>query len=178
MARPGEHQEAEHQEAEHSSEFASKKKASETSLVVQWLICLPTQGSQVWSLVQEDPICSKATKPLSHSYWAHILEPVTTTTEPTGHNYWSPPTLKLMLHNRRSHHVEKLLLESGPHLPQLEKAQQWRPSAAKNKLRKKKVGNCPNGWMDKQIVTYTYKWYYSTIKRNFKNRYTLQCGWM
>ena len=59
----------EHQEVEHSSEFASKK-ASKTSLVVQWLICLPGL-----ILVQEDPICRKATKPLSHNYWDHILEP-------------------------------------------------------------------------------------------------------
>ena len=40
-----------------------------TSLVAQWLrICLPMQGTQVRSLVQEDPTCHGATKPASHSY--------------------------------------------------------------------------------------------------------------
>ena len=65
-----------------------------------------------------------------------------------------------MLQNSRSHHAEKLQLESGPHLPQLDKAQQWRPNAAKNKLKKKKLATAQmsiGGWMDKQIVTYMYK---------------------
>ena len=34
------------------------------SLVAQWLrICLPMQGTRVWSLVREDPTCCRATKP-------------------------------------------------------------------------------------------------------------------
>ena len=40
-----------------------------TSLVVQWLrICLPMQGTQVRTLVPEDPTCCGATKPLHHNY--------------------------------------------------------------------------------------------------------------
>ena len=40
-----------------------------TSLVVQWLrMCLPMQRSQVGSLVQEDPICYRASKPVHHNY--------------------------------------------------------------------------------------------------------------
>ena len=40
-----------------------------TSLVVQWLrICLPMQGTWVRSLVQEDPTCCGATKPVRHNY--------------------------------------------------------------------------------------------------------------
>ena len=40
-----------------------------TSLVVQWLrICLPMQGTRVQALVQEDPTCHKATKPVHHNY--------------------------------------------------------------------------------------------------------------
>ena len=40
-----------------------------TSLVVQWLrICLPMQGTQVQTLVQEDPTCRGATKPVCHNY--------------------------------------------------------------------------------------------------------------
>ena len=41
------------------------------SLVVQWLrIYLPMQGTWVHSLVQEDPMCHKATKPVHHNYQA------------------------------------------------------------------------------------------------------------
>ena len=40
-----------------------------TSLVAQWLrIRLPMQGTQVRSLVQEDPTCRGATKPVHHNY--------------------------------------------------------------------------------------------------------------
>ena len=39
------------------------------SLVVQWLrIHLPMQGTQVRALVQEDPTCHGATKPVHHNY--------------------------------------------------------------------------------------------------------------
>ena len=45
-----------------------------TSLVVQYIrICLPVQGIWVQSLVQEDPMCCRATKPKHHNYWA-VLE--------------------------------------------------------------------------------------------------------
>ena len=40
-----------------------------TSLVAQWLrIRLPMQGTRVRSLVQEDPTCRRATKPVHHNY--------------------------------------------------------------------------------------------------------------
>ena len=43
-----------------------------TSLVAQWVrIHLPMQGIWVQSLVQEDPTCLKATKPVLRNYWAH-----------------------------------------------------------------------------------------------------------
>ena len=43
-----------------------------TSLVAQWLrICLPMQGTQVLSLLQEGSTCHKATKPACHNHWAH-----------------------------------------------------------------------------------------------------------
>ena len=45
------------------------KKHSGTSLVVQWLrIHLPMQGTQVRSMVWEDPTCQRATKPMNHNY--------------------------------------------------------------------------------------------------------------
>ena len=60
------------------------KKKNRASLVAQWSrICLPMQGTRVRALVQEDPTCRGATKPVRHNYWACALEP-------TSHNYWSP----------------------------------------------------------------------------------------
>ena len=39
------------------------------SLVAQWLrIRLPVQGMRVQALVQEDPTCRRATKPVHHNY--------------------------------------------------------------------------------------------------------------
>ena len=67
-----------------------------TELVVQWIrICLPVQGTRVWSLVQEDSTHHRATKPVSHNYGAHtprLLKPL----------YPEP-----MLHNKRSYCNEK-----------------------------------------------------------------------
>ena len=41
----------------------------ETSLVAQWIrICLPMQETRIRSLVQEDPTCCGATKPVCHNY--------------------------------------------------------------------------------------------------------------
>ena len=46
-----------------------KKQIVGTSLVAQWLgICLPLQGTRVRALVQEDPTCHGATKPVCHNY--------------------------------------------------------------------------------------------------------------
>ena len=79
-----------------------------TSLVAQWLrICLPMQGTWVRALVQEDPTCRGATKPVRHNYWACALKPAC-------HNYWAhvpqllkPVSLEPVLHNKRSHRNEK-----------------------------------------------------------------------
>ena len=74
-----------------------------TSLVVQWLrIRLPMQGTWVRALVQEDPTCCGAAKPVHYSYWACALEP-------TSHNYWAhepqllkPVRLELVLCNKEA----------------------------------------------------------------------------
>ena len=84
-----------------------------TSLVAQWQrICLPMQGTQVRSLVQED------------STFCGQLNPMARTTEPM--------CLKPVLCNRR-HHSEK------PAHCKLKKAyaKQWRPSKTENKQTKK-----------------------------------------
>ena len=79
-----------------------------TSLVAQWSRnSLPMQGTHVWALVQKDPTCRRATKPVCHNYWACTLEP-------TSHNYWAhvpqllkPARLEPVLRNKRSHRNEK-----------------------------------------------------------------------
>ena len=41
----------------------------QASLVVQQLrVCFAMQGTLAWSLVQEDPTCYRATKPMCHNY--------------------------------------------------------------------------------------------------------------
>ena len=48
--------------------LGGKEKDTWTSLVVQWLrIHLPMKGTQVQSLVQEDPSCRGATEPVHHN---------------------------------------------------------------------------------------------------------------
>ena len=45
------------------------KKERGASLVAQWLrVCLPMQGTQVRTLVWEDPTCRGAARPVSHNY--------------------------------------------------------------------------------------------------------------
>ena len=117
--------------AEKAHEWAcSKENYAETSLVAQWLrILLPMQGTQVWALVREDPTCHRATKPMSHNYWAWALEPV-------SHNYWArvpqllkPTSLEPVLRNKRSHRNEK----PAHRIKEKVHAQQWRPNSAKKK---------------------------------------------
>ena len=77
------------------------------SLVAQWLrIHLPMQGTWVRALVQEDPTCRGANKPVCHNYWVCALEPA-------SYNYWArvmqllkPVFLESVLH-KRSHRNEK-----------------------------------------------------------------------
>ena len=53
------------------------KRVLGTFPVVQWLrICLPMQGTRVLFLIQEDPTCFRATKPLAVTTEAHVLEPI------------------------------------------------------------------------------------------------------
>ena len=121
-------------------DMATKISKTQTSLVVQWLrICLPMQGTRVRALVQEDPTCRGATKPVRHNYWACTLEPA-------SHNYWAlvpqllkPARLEPMLRNRRSHLNEKPVPhnEEEPPITATRESlhvQQRRPNAAKIKL--------------------------------------------
>ena len=93
-------------------------------------------------LVQEDPTCHGATKPVRHNCWACALEP-------TCHNYWSPCTWSPCSATREATAMRgpHTAARSSPCSPQLEKAhtQQQRSNADKNKqikwIKKKKKSN-------------------------------------
>ena len=74
-----------------------------TSLVVEWIkICLPMQGTQVWSLVWEDLTCRRATKPVCHNSWACMLKLL------------QPLCLEHMLCNKKPPRWESLCLQQSP----------------------------------------------------------------
>ena len=87
------------------------------SLVVQWLrIHLPMPGTRVRALVQEDPTCRGATKPMRHNYWSpRTWSPCSATREATAMR--SPCTAT----------------KSSPRSPQLEEAhtQQWKTQCSR-----------------------------------------------
>ena len=73
------------------------------------------QGTQVWALVQEDPTCRGATKPVHHN-WACALEPA-------SHNYWAcalePPCQTTETRAPRAHAVQQEKpLQWEAHAPQ------------------------------------------------------------
>ena len=94
----------------------SERLSPGTSLDVQWLrIHLPMQGTQVWSLVWEDPTSHRATKPVHP-------------------DHWSVRTLERLLHSKGSRHSEKpgaAVEEPLQVTLQTAGVRQWRPSAAK-----------------------------------------------
>ena len=58
----------------HTKWSKSERERQGPSLVAHWLrIHLPMQGTRVRALVQEDPTCHGATKPMNHNYWACAL---------------------------------------------------------------------------------------------------------
>ena len=70
------------------------------SLVAQWWrIRLPVQETRVRSLVLEDPTCHRATKPVSHFYWACALEPMSC-------NDWAH-----LLQRLKPGHLQKVILQ-------------------------------------------------------------------
>ena len=103
-----------------------------TFLVVQLRILLPMQGTWVWSLVWEDPVCHEATEPCalehaSYNYWSHTPQ----LRSPHAQSLWS--TREATAERRPC-----TAMKRSPHSPQLEKAhvKQPRPSAAKDKYKK------------------------------------------
>ena len=80
------------------------------------------QGTWVWALVQEDPTCRGATKPVRHNYWACALEP-------TSHSYWARA---LQLLSPRAATTEARVPRA--HAPQQKKPPQWEASALQQRV--------------------------------------------
>ena len=77
------------------------------------------QEIQFLPLVQEDPTCHRATKPMCHNYWACVLEPGNQSYRSQGYRKPSDPQP-----------------ESSPHSPQLEKSRHISEVPAKSKTNK------------------------------------------
>ena len=104
------------------------------SLVAQWLrIRLPMQETWVRALVREEPTCHGAPQLLSLLSRARAPQLLSLCSrEPASHNYWSPHTYSLCSATREATTISpRTTTKSSP------RAQQWRPKAAKNKLKKK-----------------------------------------
>ena len=117
-----------------------------TSLVVQKLrIHLPMQGTQVWFLIQEDPTCCRATKPVHHNYWAHMPRAhVPQEEKPLHWEAWATQA------------------ERSPCSSQLEEAhtQQRRPS--QKQIHKFKASSSPPGpLLDQELSTLAQDWWCS-----------------
>lgn len=109
------------------------------SLVAQWIgICLPTQGTWVPSLIQEDPLCCGAAKPGSPDYEACALEPKGPATEAEHPEARAPQPEK-------PPQGEAYPAKSSLHLLHLEKAcvQRPRPTATGNKQSRRQTPAIP-----------------------------------
>ena len=90
------------------------------------------QETQVWSLVQEDPTCLGATKPVYYTYWVCVLEA------------WKPKLLKPKHPRARALQQEKplqweaftLQLQSNPSSQQLGKSPPSNEDSAQPKINK------------------------------------------
>ena len=78
-----------------TSHVHSKNDYHRTYLMVGLVVSLPVNaGDRAQSLVWEASTCCGATKPMSHNYWARVLEP-------ESWDYWSPSAFESELHNKR-----------------------------------------------------------------------------
>ena len=71
---------------------------------------LPIQGTWIWSLVQKDPTCCRATKPTAHNCWAQVPQPLRLCPRAVLHNkrsHCNGKLTQLLIESRPAHHIEK-----------------------------------------------------------------------
>ena len=79
------------------------------------------RGTQVRALVQEDPTCRGATKPMRHNYWASALGPV-------SHNWAHVPQLLSPCAATTEAHAPRACA------PQQEKPPEWEAHAQQGRV--------------------------------------------
>ena len=112
------------------------------------------QETRVWSLIWEDPTCSRATRP-EHNYYPVLESLGIATTEPMRRNYWSRPRACPLQHEKTLQWTaHSWPLESSPCLcnygkarvgsktQQSQKSNKWRKFIKKKSIQ---VGITTNG---------------------------------
>ena len=119
----------------HSQLHAIESNNWGVSQVMQWLrIRLAIQGILARSLIQEDPTCHRANKPMYHNHWASAIEAAS-----CNYGAHTPQLLKpecpgdCALQQEKAMRSPHAARKSNPCLSQVQKAlsQQQRPTAAK-----------------------------------------------
>ena len=120
------------------------------------------QGTRVQALVQEDPTCRRATKPMHHNYWACTLEPA-------SHNYWAcaprahapqqekPPKWEARAPQRRvapARHNKRKPAQSNKDQMQPNK---WTKIILKNKIKTSNKQKSTTRWLHRWILS-TIRW--------------------
>ena len=120
------------------------------------------QGTQVWSLVWEDPTCRRPTKPVRHNYWAHALEP-------TSHNNWAcvSELLKRTLEPVRCNYWDHTLQLLKPVCSRARVLQLLSPHAATTEARTP-TARAPQQDKPPQWEACTSQWRVAPARRNYR----------
>ena len=123
----------------HTDEHLEEPKLETNQMSTNSRTHLPMQETRIQSLIQEDPTCPGATKPVRHNYWACALEP-------TSHNHWSRHTLQPALEEKPPQWEARTrqATRQEPHSPQREKSPHSNedPVQPKRKNFFKKISYC------------------------------------
>ena len=126
-------------------------------LVVQWVrICMPKQGTQVWSLAWEDSTCRGATNPTCHNYWACALEPACC-------SYWSyAPRARTLQHWETC-----TATKSSPCSPRLEESS---CKATQPKINNKIKKKCDANFTSQKQLQADRNWNMKVTKKAFSKK--------
>lgn len=119
------------------------------------------QGTWVWPLVREDPICCGTTVAMHHSYWARALDPPASTTETRAPESLCATTSEAT--TMRSPHAFRE--QPPPSATRESHTQQWRPPQPKIykqiNLKKAKTGWRRRLWGNQLMDIFMIDWWWS-----------------